>query len=231
MNLRKSVHTITSSTVGILYPKQCCLCQKELSLEEHYVCLPCSYDLPFIEHKSIEVKQAEKIFWGRIPIEGVYSLFNYQKGNQVQQLLHEIKYKRKLKMGQFYGQLLAEQISDSTIDLIIPLPLHPKKERKRGFNQSKIIAKGIADKLNLPINTKCVKRTAHTLSQTQMTKYDRWDNVRSIFELNQATTISNKHVLLVDDVLTTGATLESCAMSLLEGQNVKVSVATLAVRL
>ena len=118
-----------------------------------------------------------------------------------------------------------------TFDCIVPVPLHAKKLNKRGFNQSSIIASGLAKVLNIPVYDNCIRRITHNKSQTKFSKYDRFENVRKIFELNQPELIRNKHVLLVDDVLTTGATIEACASEILHAENCKVSIATLAVRI
>ncbi|MFT5823311.1 MAG: ComF family protein, partial [Crocinitomix sp.] len=174
----------------------------------------------------------EKLFWGRVEVQHIYSLLNYQRGNQTQKLLHLLKYKHKRKLGQYFGEVLAEVISEpESIQAILPVPLHPKKERLRGFNQSRVIADGIARKTNIPINETCLVRSSHNLSQTKFSKYDRWDNVRQIFTIKQSKQLENKHVLLVDDVLTTGATIEACILELLKIKNCTVSVATLAARI
>ncbi len=162
----------------------------------------------------------------------VYSLLNYQRGNQTQRLLHLLTYKQKKKLGHYFGEVLGEVITDSDqFHAIIPVPLHPKKERLRGFNQSRVIADGIAAKTKIPINETCLTRNSHNLSQTTFSKYDRWDNVRRIFSVKQSEKLENKHLLLVDDVLTTGATIEACILELLKIKNCTVSIATLAARI
>lgn len=158
-------------------------------------------------------------------------MLNYQKGNQASTLMRGIKYHGKTKLAAHLAEQVARQITDSSIDAIIPLPLHPKKERQRGYNQSLAIAKGIMKELKVPIQTKSIKRTTHNPSQTKVSKFDRWENVRSIFEVRKPKEVQNKHILLVDDVLTTGATLEACAVQLIEKHQCTVSVATLASRI
>ena len=136
------------------------------------------------------------------------------------------------RLAEHLGKLLAQQITvESSFDGIIPLPLHPKKERARGFNQSQAIAEGISEILNIPVWNNCVIRNTSNVSQTKFSKYDRYENVRSIFSVKQNDSLKNKHILLIDDVLTTGATIESCAGELLKSEGCKVSIATLAARI
>ncbi|MCB9225009.1 MAG: phosphoribosyltransferase family protein [Crocinitomicaceae bacterium] len=180
---------------------------------------------------STQTESLNKLFWGRVDVHQVYSLFNYQKGNQVQDLLHLIKYQKKTKLAEHLGERLAEEIPKSGLDMIIPIPLHPKKLRKRGFNQSTLIARGIHKRLQVPINEKLVKRVKHNPSQTTVSKYDRWENVRSIFDVSDHEKLKNKHLLIVDDVLTTGATIEACVKQLIGIEGCKVSIATLAARI
>jgi len=222
---------ITQALTNIVYPASCCVCNADLMYNEKHICLTCAYDLPYITNASSEVTKLNQLFWGRVEVEEVYSYFNYQKGNSVQRILHEIKYKSKPKVAEHFGTLLAGNIPNShTLNVIIPVPLHPKKMIARGFNQSMAIAKGLSEKLTIPILEKAVIRRVNNQSQTQFTKFDRYENVRSIFEVVQPQRIINKHILLVDDVLTTGATIEACIHEL-KRFNTKVSVATLAARL
>lgn len=226
------LRTISSALVDIFYPKKCQICEVDLNINEQHVCLSCRYDLPYIVQNKNELQQLQKIFWGRIQVEQVFSLLNYQKGNQVQQLLHQLKYNQKTRMGEYFGEVLGEAISkESAVDFILPVPLHPKKLKKRGYNQSSVIAKGIGRSLNVHVKERALIRNTFNLSQTRFSKYDRWNNVRNIFSVINPKQLENKHLLLVDDVLTTGATLEACAHELLQVKNCSVSIATLAARL
>ena len=227
--LKYQLQILTGSTLDIFYPNQCEICQADLNLNEHHICLSCLYDLPYIEIDSNE-HGLNKLFWGRAEVNKTHALFNYQKGNQVQDILHLIKYKRKTKLAEYLGQKLGQSMTDKSFDYILPVPLHPKKLRKRGFNQSTLIAKGIQKATQIKVNEKFLKRVKHNPSQTTVSKYDRWENVRSIFQVRKAEQLKNKHVLVVDDVLTTGATIEACIKQLLSIEGCKVSVATLAAR-
>jgi len=200
-------------------------------LNENHVCSTCAYDLPYITTNGQDVTKLSKLFWGRVEIEQIHSYLNYQKGNAVQAILHEIKYKSKPKIATFYGSLLAKTMpANPGFTCIVPVPLHPKKLQKRGFNQSTAIAEGIVRILQIPINEKCIRRNSYNESQTKFSKYDRFENVRSIFSVVKPEQLKGQHVLLVDDVLTTGATIEACAAELLSVEGCKVSIATLAAR-
>ncbi len=229
---------LMSGMLDIVYPNRCQLCQTGLLAGEKYVCLACSYDLPHIERNGDEQSKLSHLFSGRLELRQTYSLFNYQKGKGVTRLLHLIKYHGKRRMGEYFGEKLGEGIIEkglpdgkAGIDLIVPVPLHVKRQRKRGYNQSEHIALGISTATGIPCNGKILRRKTYSFSQTQFSKYDRWENVRSIFELRQTELVRGKHILLVDDVLTTGATIEACARELLKAEGCTVSIATLAARI
>jgi competence protein ComFC len=219
------------SALQLIYPASCCICENDLMINENHVCSKCAYDLPYITTNEQDVTKLTKLFWGRVDIEQIHSYLNYQKGNSVQAILHHIKYKSRPKIATHFGRLLAKSIpTDHSYKSIVPVPLHPKKLLKRGFNQSMAIAEGLSEILEIPINEKCIKRNAYNESQTKFSKYDRYENVRSIFTVTKPEQVKGQHILLVDDVLTTGATIEACAAALLMVEGCKVSIATLAAR-
>ena len=230
MKILNEVQTVLHGTLDIIYPNHCQLCADDLKTNEQYICVSCAYDLPYIDANSREQEQLSQLFTGRIKIEGIYSLFAYNKGNQVQHLLHQLKYHGKTKMGAHFGSLLGKNLPATDIDLLLPVPLHPKKLHQRGYNQSMAIARGIQQVTNKSILEKAMCRKSYNLSQTRFSKYDRWENVRSIFEVVRPAQVKGKHLLLIDDVLTTGATIEACAQELLKLEDCRVSVATLAAR-
>ena len=218
--------------LDIVYPNHCMICTVDLQLNERHICLNCLHDLPLIPQNEATQLKLDQLFWGRAQVNQTYSLFNYQKGNQVQDVLGLIKYQQRTRFAQYLGGKLAEQIPKTGgFDMIVPVPLHPKKKKLRGFNQSTLIAKGIQDIIQVPVNERLMKRVAHNPSQTTVSKYERWENVRDIFKVHNPSKLEGKHVLLVDDVLTTGATIEACLKQLLSVENCKVSVAALAVRI
>lgn len=231
MGLHTQIKSIGHAVLDVVYPNNCTICSTALNHNESYLCLNCKYDLPYLHSNKTSLESLQKLFWGRTDVQEIYTLLNYQKGNQTQKILHELKYNSKTKLAQHFGQMLGEVIpKKNSIDCVIPIPLHKKKERIRGFNQSLMIAKGVSKITNIVIDDKSVIRNTPNKSQTNFTKYDRWDNVKSIFTIKKPQLLENKHVLLIDDVLTTGATIEACVKELLNINNCKVSIATLAAR-
>lgn len=231
MRMLTQLHQFSDSFIDIFYPKTCLVCSSSLYLTENHICVACAYDLPYIVQSELVLQNLQRLFWGRVQIENVFALLNYQKGNQVQRLLHLLKYQQRTKLGIYYGEILGESLPKGLgFDLIVPVPLHAKKLQQRGYNQSTTIAKGISSVLRIPVEEKVIIRNSYNLSQTKFTKYDRWDNVRSIFTIVDEKKLRNKHVLLIDDVLTTGATIEACAKELVKIENCTVSIATLAAR-
>ena len=172
---------VSNSVLDIFYPKTCAICQENLTHKEQFYCLACLYDLPFLERHPSMIESIQKIFWGRVEIQKVYSLLTYHKGSHTQTVLHQIKYNNKAKLAEYMGQMMAKILPENQIDYLIPVPLHPKKEKLRGYNQSLLLAKGIQQKTQIPIINNAIKRISGNASQTKFSKYDRWDNVRSIF--------------------------------------------------
>jgi ComF family protein len=173
----------------------------------------------------------EKIFWGRVPVTSAMSEFYFSKMSIIQNLIHEFKYKGNKKVGLYLGKMLGESLLNSNryhIDAIIPLPLFEKKEKKRGYNQAEILCTGISEIMNVPVISKNVVRIVHTETQTKKGRTERWENVEKTFFVMQPQLLEGKHLLLVDDVITTGATLEACASEILKLNNIKISIATLA---
>jgi ComF family protein len=170
--------------------------------------------------------------WGRFKFEQAIAFVYFQKGSRVQNLMHELKYNKKPDVGIRLGELYAWQLSRTEVwdkpDLIIPIPLHPKRFKKRGYNQSEQISKGLSSILNLPMSTHNLVREENTESQTKKSRFDRYENLKDAFIIKNAFELFNRHILLVDDVMTTGATVEACSIELLKIEGVKVSICTLA---
>lgn len=227
MNLK----TITSDFVYLLFPQVCLLCPNALVRGEELICTSCQVDLPKTTFQFGKPNMVDQIFWGRVKLKAGIAYYWFEKGGKVQHLLHELKYKGKKEIGVFFGRKLGKDIlkagSEFTIDIICPVPLHPKKLKKRGFNQSNYIAKGIAEVLHVPVYPNGLVRRHFTETQTKKTKIDRWENVKDVFQLAPGLNFEHKHILIVDDVTTTGATLEACAHAF-DGLEVELSVATLA---
>lgn len=229
---RGFIDTVAASALHLVFPKFCISCNTGLYLDEKVFCLFCQNDLQFLPSEPFAQKQLQQIFDGRLKVECVFSHYLYIHNNPVQSLLREIKYNGAERLAIEEGRKLGKAIVNNVdVDVIIPLPLHPKKKRKRGYNQAEKISKGLAEILDVEMVAKIAKRKVYNQSQTKFNKYDRWDNVRGIFELSKPSVLENKHVLLVDDVLTTGATLEAFARTFKDIPGIKISIATLAARL
>ncbi len=199
---------------------------------DNFLCLECINDLPHTNFALHANNPVEKIFWGRVAISNAMSEFYFSKASIIQNLIHEFKYKGNRKVGNYLGNLMGKSLLQSNrfhdIDAMIPLPLFKKKEKKRGYNQAEILCAGISEINHIPVLKNNVTRTIHTETQTKKGRTQRWENVEKIFFVAQPKQLEGKHILLVDDVITTGATLESCAAEILKISNVRLSVATLA---
>ncbi|MBL7895467.1 MAG: ComF family protein [Bacteroidia bacterium] len=199
---------------------------------EEFICNPCFINLPQSKFEAENESELDKLFYGRVPIQkaGAYLLF--EKSGKVQRILHAIKYNgNKLlayRVGQWYGEKLKEYPAFANAQGIIPVPLHAKKLKQRGFNQSEEFANGISNALGIPVIKDCLVRTEYTSTQTKKSKAERWENVKDKFELLHPEQVSNKTVLLVDDVITTGATLDACYQALSKAEGINVSVVSLA---
>ncbi len=218
--------------LDFLFPTLCIACGNRLVTQERFLCIDCWSDLPVTDFHLNKENKVAKLFWGRVGIENATAFFAFNKGSKYQHLVHFIKYKGMkelgFEVGRRFGFTLLQSPEFKNIDVIIPVPLHPKKQKIRGYNQSEWIAKGIAETLNKTLIVNNLIRNLHTSTQTRKNRYERWENVENIFEVIDKQQLAGKHVLLIDDVVTTGSTLESCAFQLLQAENVKVSIATLA---
>ena len=218
--------------ISLFYPRICAGCTTPLVKGEEVLCLNCLADLPRTNYHLVKDNPVYQLFIGRANLSLATSFCRFDKGGRLQRLLHELKYKGNcavgVKMGTLFGYELIQNSLFQTIDAIVPVPLHLKKEKKRGFNQSVEICKGLSQSMNRPIITGNLVRDVHSSSQTLKGRFERWENVSGIFRVRNGAILTGKHLLLVDDVVTTGATLEACCEPLLEIPGVKVSIATLA---
>ncbi|MDR1610617.1 MAG: ComF family protein [Candidatus Symbiothrix sp.] len=229
MNLKKTIQAF----VSLFYPKLCVICGNPLVADENHFCLECFLKLPKTNYHLNPDNQATDRFAGKIPLVKGASYLYYNKGGTGQKLIAEIKYKDNRHLGEWMGALLAKEWLSSgffrDIDCLIPVPLHPSKERKRGFNQAEMIALGIAHVTGIQVNTKNVFRKKANTTQTKKGLFERWKNTKDLFEVKDLDFFKNKHILIVDDVLTTGSTLESVAQSILKAKEVKISLLCLAI--
>lgn len=217
---------------ALFYPRLCSACGETLISGEQCICTFCLHHLPLTNLHKSEENKISQMFWGRVSIETGTALFYYQKGCKVQHLIHQFKYKGKTDIGIFLGNVLGKQLNESGlyrgIDMIIPVPLHPRRQHKRGFNQSEIFAEGLCQVMKVPLVTNVLLRITATSTQTRKSKFLRWENVESVFHVAIPKLLENKNVLLVDDVITTGATMEACVQMLNTVPGVKVWVASIA---
>lgn len=218
--------------IELFYPEFCVACDENLVSQEKVLCTSCLYKLPRTHFHKAPGNPIEQAFWGRQTIERATAYFFFKKASKYQKLLHSLKYRNcsevGIEMGRQFGAELALEPAFNEIDYIVPVPLHKKKERKRGYNQSEMIAKGMTEFLAAKLETKVLLRKVFTQTQTKKERFERWENVKEVFVCINPEKIEGKHILLVDDVMTTGATLEGCTLVLKEVANVKVSIACLA---
>lgn len=227
------LENITEGVLTLFFPKLCLACGAKPPPQEKELCISCQYYLPKTDfHLDLENPFTER-FWGRVKIEGGAALYYYIKGGRTQKLIHNLKYKGKrkigIKLGELYGRSLRLAKGFENIDMILPVPLHPKKEHSRGYNQCDLLARGLSETMEIPWRKGILIKTLHNTSQTKMTRMERFENVRTTFKIVNPDQLRGKHVLIIDDVLTTGATLEACAEKVLEIPHTKVSLATIAV--
>lgn len=215
----------------LAYPDLCLVCGTALTASEQLVCHACLYQLPKMTCDYREVNEVASLFYGKLPFEKAASGLRYLKESPIQDLMEQLKYKGQKKLGPMLGAFASMPLQRSgffnDIDVLVPVPLHPAKERRRGYNQSAFIAEGVSKTSGLPVCSTALKRLADTKTQTRKNLYERWQNVDTLFDLSDTTRLEYKHVLLIDDVLTSGSTLEACGKAVLKAKGAKVSFFTL----
>lgn len=227
-----SIRRLLSDLIGLLFPNLCNGCGRALVTGEQQICTSCLHDLPYTGFEKYDGNIVERLFWGRLPLDGAMAMLYFKKGSRVQQMIHHLKYKDQPATGRVLGRLLGHRLLSAplyqTIQLIIPVPLHKNKKNIRGYNQSEHIAMGIAEVLHIPVDTTHLIRQHHTTTQTHKSRYQRFENMTSVFKLVDPASLKDKHILLVDDVITTGSTLEACGNLLSAHQVKKLSIAAIA---
>lgn len=223
---------IFDDLLDLFFPHLCVVCKSKLVEFEQYICLDCLANLPKTNYWNERNNKLEQFFAGRFPFERVAAFAYFVKGGSIQQIIHELKYRNNPQIGEFAGRLCVKELNDSDfldgIDCIIPVPLHPKRQKQRGYNQSYEIAKGISLATHIPVDSESLVRIVNNPSQTKNSRFDRWKNVENIFSVIDSNKFKGKHVLLIDDVMTTGSTLESCAREILKSHCCRISIFTLA---
>ena len=232
MSIFDFIRNYAESLITLFFPSECLVCKTSFSHSEKCICTSCHIDLPRTHYHLQPNNPTEQLFWGRIPLERASAYFFYRKGSNYRHLLYQLKYGGKKNVGFDMGRHMAAELLASEffkgIDVMLPVPLHKKRQKERGYNQSEWIARGIASLTGIPIECKAIVRSVYTETQTHQQLYERWENVEGIFEVHEPEKLIGKHVLLIDDVLTTGSTIAACALPLTNIEGVRISILTLA---
>jgi ComF family protein len=225
-------HGVVNDLLWLVYPSICASCNNSLNSGEICICTWCRLHLPLTDFHVEADNPVAKHFWGKVPVVAGTAAYYFTKGEKVQRLIHNLKYKGRKDIGVFIGELYGHTLKRSSlfysVEVIVPVPIHVRKQRKRGYNQSDYFAEGLSTAMNIPFETKALRRIIDTDSQTRKKRYSRFESMRNAFDVGKPKTIEGKHVLLVDDVITTGSTLISCAQTILQVSGTKVSIATIA---
>ncbi|HIP32117.1 MAG TPA: ComF family protein [Crocinitomicaceae bacterium] len=225
---------LINDLLHLVYPNQCLVCEKELAVSEKQICVFCNDAISLTNfHLLTEESSMDKLFWGRIKIQKTYAHFFFEKNKASQNILFSIKYKDNPSLATYFGRELGENLTKieelKSVDVVFPVPLHPKKKFIRGYNQSDALAKGICETFERKLDVKSVIRTKHSETQTKKSRFQRWDNVSEIFKISSSIS-SYKHAVIVDDVITTGSTIEAMTNAIRKVHpDVLISVVTLAI--
>ena len=222
-----------SHLFSLFYPEVCICCSTPLLDQEKLICLSCRFDLPFVDNGDYRNNLTTKIFMGRVRLEKAASFLYYHQTGKTKQLIHELKYRGNQEIGiliaNWFGSQLTKSKNFKSFDCIIPVPLHQKKLKKRGYNQLTTFGKRLGELLQIDYREDLLQRVSFTNTQTKKRRLDRFQNTNSKFVLEDLITLQDKHILLIDDVVTTGATLEACCNELLKTNGIKISIATMAI--
>ncbi len=217
----------------LLYPELCVACGQDLPFSATCFCMHCKSRLSVSDMYKCRDNEFVHRLWGRLPLQSGAAAYYFTRNSPIRHAIHHLKYRNKPEIGKILGREFGRQLKRSadfqTIDLIVPVPLHPKKERLRGYNQSAMIAQGLAEAMDVPLLNGVLVRNTHTETQTHKKRMDRFQNVDAMFGLRKPHLLAGKHILLADDVLTTGATLEVCGQTLLQAEGARLSCATIAI--
>lgn len=219
--------------VNLLYPTVCHICETELLKNEQILCTSCLHDLPVTRYHLDNENPVKKVFYGRVKIEKATSLLHFRKKSGVQHLIHDLKYRGHREIGTYLGKWLGEELSlipeYLEIDAVIPVPLHKSRLKERGYNQVEDFGKEIARSLQAEYRDDILLKISSTQTQTFKDRLSRWGKLEETLIIKNAESVTNRHILIVDDLVTTGSTIEACAHKLFEIPNIKMSVATMAI--
>jgi ComF family protein len=220
------------SLIQLFFPASCAGCKTILIANENVICTKCRHEMPLTQHHLNPENEAFKKFYGRIPVEHVSALLYFHKKGIVQELIHSLKYRGQEEIGAVLGEWYAEELKNhhllQTVDIIIPVPLHPKKLRERGYNQVTEFGNALAKLLDIPVNNTILFRQVYSKTQSQKNRLGRTEGIDAVFDVSISESDHNQHFLLIDDVITTGATLEVCAKALLKIPGTKISIVCMA---
>lgn len=223
---------ILTDLFRLFYPEMCCGCDEQLIQNEQLICTNCRHDLPLTNFTSLSENDITQSFYGRVNVEKGYSLLFFRKEGITQKIIHELKYRGNEQIGTFFGnwlgEILLEKREFTDIDFIIPVPLHPKKLQQRGYNQVTKFGESLGKHLQIQFLENELVRVSATKTQTFKARFERFSNVDTKFLLKNPEIFNDKHILLIDDVITTGATLEACANEFQKSENCKISMVTMA---
>lgn len=224
---------IWNNFLNLFFPQLCVVCETPLAEGEKHICWHCVRKLPVLSNCQPESSHAALLFQDKYPVAGAAAYLRFTKNSSVQQLIHSLKYKDNKELAYYLGRQAAMYLQPSglfdAIDLLVPVPLHPRKKRQRGYNQAEWIARGLASILGKPIETNALQRTVFTETQTHKTAYERWLNMQNVFTVKQPESFQRKHILIIDDVITTGATTGACAQAIYASSEASVSIFSLAI--
>lgn len=227
----QTFYEVGNSLKQLFFPHICKSCYEEIPDQRHYLCARCIADLPFTGFAVQAENPIEKLFFGRASLQFASSLLFFTPASRVQQLIHQIKYKNQKNLAVYLGKMMGLELRFSgkfrDLDMVVPLPLFKSREKQRGYNQAALLAQGVSDVLSLPCSENLVSRIRASSTQTRKSREDRWKNVDGLFAMTGSPPPEG-HILLVDDVITTGATLDACANVLLKSPGIRVSIMTLA---
>lgn len=219
--------------INLFFPHVCLACKNLMVTHEIYVCTTCRHNLPVTNYHFDNNDAVQKVLYGRVNLENATALLHFSKKGIVQELLHNLKYRGHESIGLFLGKWLGAELSEienySNIDVVVPVPLHKSKLRKRGYNQVTKFGEEIAKALNVEYNATVLQKIKATKTQVFKDRMKRWVDNKTVFTITENQSLQGKHILLVDDIITTGATMETCANALLQIKDIKLSITTMAI--
>jgi ComF family protein len=224
------MNTMADAVLQLLFPRTCPGCGTDLHRSDSFLCTVCLLELPETGFSAIPGNPVERKFWGRLAVTAATAVYHFRSGGLMQHLMHRFKYGSDQDLCVSLGRLMGATLSECDRfrpDLLVPLPLHPHRERTRGYNQARLLCDGMSQQLRIPVAGDCITRTSDTGTQTAMSRTERWLNMQGKFSVRQPAVLENRSILLVDDVVTTGATLEACGLEMITIPGITISIAAL----